>query len=80
MFVPHAAFANSPAISRFTRCTVPLPTPTIAATLPALRCSGCCLYLRRHLGAAELLPLLANAVEAGKDPTADDLPFLLAEH
>ena len=26
MFVPHAAFANSPAISRFTRCTVPLPT------------------------------------------------------
>ena len=43
MFVPHAAFANSPAISRFTRCTVPLPTLTIAATLrmplPALRCS-----------------------------------------
>jgi hypothetical protein len=38
----HAAFANSPAISRFTRCTVPLPTPTNAATLrmpfPALRC------------------------------------------
>jgi hypothetical protein len=39
----HAASANCPAISRFTRCTVPLPTPTIAATLrmplPALRCS-----------------------------------------
>jgi hypothetical protein len=28
----------------------------------------------------ELLPLLAHAVEAGKNPTADDLPFLLAEH
>ncbi len=38
----HAASANSPAISLFTRCTVPLPTPTSAATLrmplPALRC------------------------------------------
>ena len=40
----HAASANRPAISLFTRCTVPLPTPTNAATLrmpfPALRCSG----------------------------------------
>jgi hypothetical protein len=41
--VRHAASANCRAISLFTRCTVPLPTPTIAATLrmplPALRCS-----------------------------------------
>lgn len=40
---PHAASANCPAISVFTRWTVPLPTPTSAATLrmpcPALRCS-----------------------------------------
>ena len=38
----HAALTNSWAISLFTRCTVPLPTPTSAATfsmpLPALRC------------------------------------------
>ena len=37
----HAAFANPSVISLFTRCTVPLPTPTSAATfsmpLPALR-------------------------------------------
>ena len=34
---------NRPTISRLTRCTVPLPMPTIAATFkipcPALRCS-----------------------------------------
>ena len=38
----HAAFTKLAAISRFTLCTVPLPTPTSAATfsipLPALRC------------------------------------------
>ena len=37
-----AASANSATISFFTRCTVPLPTPTSAATFrmpfPALRC------------------------------------------
>ena len=35
---------------------------------------------RRHLRAAELLPLLAHAVETGKNPAANDLPLLLAEH
>ena len=39
---PTKAAANSATNSRFTRCTVPLPTPTSAATLrmplPALRC------------------------------------------
>ena len=38
----YAAAANSATISLFTRCTVPLPTPTIRATfrmpLPAFRC------------------------------------------
>jgi hypothetical protein len=41
-FDNQAASANCPAISLFTHCTVPLPTPTSAATLsmpmPALRC------------------------------------------
>jgi hypothetical protein len=38
----HTAAVNRTAISRFTRCTVPLPTPTSAATFsmpfPASRC------------------------------------------
>jgi hypothetical protein len=40
--VRHAASTNCRAISLFTRCTIPLPTPTIVATFrmpcPALRC------------------------------------------
>ena len=31
------------------------------------------LDLRRHLRATELLPLLAHAVETGKNPAANDL-------
>ena len=37
------------------------------------------LQVGRHLGAAELLPLLAHTVETGTDPAAYNLPFLLAE-
>ena len=61
----HTISANFPAISRFTRCSVPLPTPTSVATLriplPALG------VLDRRW------PLLAHTVEAGDDPAANDL-------
>jgi hypothetical protein len=72
---------TSPVISGFTRCAVPLPTPTTAATLsiplPALMASS---VFGDTFRATELLPVLAHAVQPGKDPTANDLPFLLAKH
>jgi hypothetical protein len=83
--VRHAISIGCSAISRSTRCTVPLPTPTIAATLsmpcPAFRCSRMAASIfGDSLWAAELLPLLAHAIETGKYPAGNDLPFLLAEY
>ena len=53
--------AYFPAISRFTRCSVPLPTPTSVATLripwPALRC-----LLMASSIVGDTLPLLTDAV------------------
>ena len=56
----HAACTNSPA-----RCTVPLPTPTSAATL----CMPCPASVRPdgvlHLGAAQSFGLCSDALQAG---------------
>jgi hypothetical protein len=38
------------------------------------------LHLGRHLGASELAPLLAIAIQAGEHSLADDPPFLLPKH
>ena len=79
----HAASANCAAISRLTRCTVPLPTPTSAATFsmpfPALRCVLMAFStLGDYLRAAEPLPLLADAIQAGEDSGAEHRSFLSA--
>ena len=80
----HGASDNFPTISRFTRCTVPLPhanhcrhleDAVAGAQMPPEDVLG----LRRPLSATELLPLLAHAVQAGHDPAANNLPFRLAE-
>jgi len=80
----HAANCNCSAISLFSRCTVPLPTPTSAAILrmplPPLRClvmvfSTWATLLR----ATKFLPLLADALQTGEDPAADDRSFLFAK-
>ena len=74
---------NSPANSLFTRCTVPLPTPTIVATFrmpcPALRCSRMAFAI---FGDTFDVPASSPAGARGRDrqdPTANDLPFRLAE-
>ena len=38
------------------------------------------LDIRRHLWTSQLLPLLTDAVETGKDPAACDRSLLFAEH
>ena len=72
-------------MSRFTRCTVPLPTPTSAAALrmpfPVLRCLlMASLIFGDTLRATELLALLTNTIKASDNPAANDLSLLLAEH
>jgi hypothetical protein len=81
----HAASANFPAISLFTRCTVPLPTPTIAATLsmpyPALRCSRMAAsILGETLGRPSFLPCWRTRSSPAENPAAYDRSFLFAEH
>jgi hypothetical protein len=81
----HADAAISPVLSRFTRCTVPLPTPTIAATLstpcPALnRSRFAASTLAGTLGRPSFFALRPDAVQPRVDPAPNDFPLLLAEH